>query len=84
MAKKGRGITLGAGKPPCEPGCRGRRVGCHAVCEKYIAYSSERQSTYEMRAARLQAEIMLSMYSPDHASRSRKAQRRRAEGRGGW
>lgn len=37
-------------KPPCGKSCPRRTAGCHASCQKWDAYVSERDKDYENRA----------------------------------
>lgn len=40
--------------PPCN-GCTDREMGCHIVCERYLAFLAEREAAYAENAQ--QAEI---------------------------
>lgn len=41
-------------RPPCH-GCTDREMGCHIVCEKYLAFRKEREAAYAKNAQ--QAEV---------------------------
>lgn len=41
-------------RPPCK-GCTEREMGCHIVCERYLAFRKEREAAYEKNAQ--QAEV---------------------------
>ena len=36
-------------RPPCH-GCQEREMGCHIVCEKYLAFREEREAAYKRNA----------------------------------
>ncbi len=40
--------------PPCKD-CNDREMGCHIVCEKYLAFREEREAAYAKNAQ--QAEV---------------------------
>lgn len=60
-------------QPPCKD-CPDRQVGCHAKCEKYIAFRREKDEQNCQRA--LQTEILGSM-NKRIAETNRKANKRR-------
>lgn len=66
-------------KPPCKD-CKDRKVGCHSICEKYIAYDEERKRVIVERAKFRQIEndlvaIQMTMKKRDHKNENNSLRR---------
>ena len=62
---------------PCVKGCADRCAGCHAGCEKYLAYEQRKQAEYAERSRKSD----LGNYTKARSAMYREADRMRRSGR---
>lgn len=63
---------------PCKD-CPDRRSGCHSVCEKYIAYTVEREKIREEKSRDCAIDGCRRFHTQEYVTQKRKYLRRKRE-----